>query len=153
LQQPVGILPAAVDDRCKPEEDAMDSRSQPEVEVEIIGGTDRDEERRRLARTVVLVVAVGAALAAGPAVAAHLTTPNAGTNGRYPRPGLADTACSVAAATAPENANQREGRIPTPAGEAYLQRPAFVTGKVMLIRIRADAANVREDRGITALDR
>jgi hypothetical protein len=31
----------------------------------------------------------------------------------------------------------------------YLWRPAYVRGKVVLIQIRADAANVREDRGIT----
>jgi hypothetical protein len=31
----------------------------------------------------------------------------------------------------------------------YAWRPAYVRGKVALIRIRADAANVREDRGIT----
>jgi hypothetical protein len=32
--------------------------------------------------------------------------------------------------------------------QEYLWRPAYVRGKVVLIRIRADAANVREDRGI-----
>jgi hypothetical protein len=31
----------------------------------------------------------------------------------------------------------------------YLWRPAYVRGKVLRIQIRADAANVREDRGIT----
>jgi hypothetical protein len=33
--------------------------------------------------------------------------------------------------------------------QEYLWRPAYVRGKVVLIQIRADAANVREDRGIT----
>jgi hypothetical protein len=90
------------------------------------------EQRRGLSRTVVFVVAVSAALAAGPAVAAHFTTPT----------------------TVPtqETANQREGQVTTPAAQAYVLRPAYVGGKTVLIRIRADAANVREDRGIRSLD-
>ena len=36
----------------------------------------------------------------------------------------------------------------TAAKVEYLQRPVYDRGKIRLARIRADAANVREDRGI-----
>jgi hypothetical protein len=32
---------------------------------------------------------------------------------------------------------------------AYVERPAYVAGKIVLIKVRTDAPNVREDRGIT----
>jgi hypothetical protein len=38
------------------------------------------------------------------------------------------------------------------ASPAYLERTAYVRGKVVTIKIRADAPNVREDRGITIED-
>src|SRR3954452_6316479 len=128
----------------------METRSRPEFETQIIGG-----RRHRLARTVVLVVAVGAALAGGPAVAAQLTTPDTDPKGRYLIPGWGDTGRYLPPPTTahtPENADQRSGRIRSSAAQAYVQRPAYVRGKRVLIRIRADAANVLEDRGIWDLE-
>jgi hypothetical protein len=39
---------------------------------------------------------------------------------------------------------------PSSAGEQLMVRPAFVDGRIVQIKVRADAPNVREDRGITA---
>jgi hypothetical protein len=39
---------------------------------------------------------------------------------------------------------------PSTPGEPLVVRPAFVDGRIVQINVRADAPNVREDRGITA---
>ncbi len=127
----------------------MDSRSHPELETEIIGDSDAEtqEPRRGVVRALVLAVAVGAAIAAGPAVATRLATADNGTNGTHLVPAYQRSSTYVPAPTTtstPENANQREGRVltPAPTGENANQRE----GRTWTPAPTGENANQREGR-------
>ena len=120
--------------------------------------------RRRLIWLLALLAASAASAVPGIAVAEQLTgsAPVAPAvhhepNGNTPE-GQASTPINGAPnAVTAETAGTTENRGSSNAGgqarpqprQEYVWRPAYVRGKVVLIRIRADAANVREDRGIS----
>lgn len=113
----------------------------------LTGTVPRQPRRRsRLIWLLALLAAATAAAGAGIVVAEQLTgsSPGAATAHREPtmddreRPG--DTTNRASSSAAPETGGEP--------GQKYLWRPVYVRGKLVLVRVRADAANVREDRGI-----
>jgi hypothetical protein len=103
--------------------------------------------RWRLIWLLALLLAGTAAAVAGIVVAEHLTRSSTGAPAAQRQP-KADTreVPGKTASRVPPSATPK-GR-PRP-GQEYVWRPAYVRGKVVLIPVRADAANVREDRAIS----
>jgi hypothetical protein len=102
--------------------------------------------RARLIRLLALLAATAAAGGAGIVVAEQLTRSSAGAPGDHREP-KADNQ-EVSGRTANRASSSAPKAHPQP-GQEYVWRPAYVRGKVVMIRIRADAANVREDREIS----
>jgi hypothetical protein len=102
--------------------------------------------RRRPVWLLALLAAFAASTVAGIAVAEQLTRSSAvAPTGRHgPN---ADTRESPTTGDRGSSSAPRQA-VAEPRQE-YLRRPAYVRGRIVLIRIRADAANVREDRGIS----
>ena len=103
--------------------------------------------RRRLIWLLALLVAGTAAAVAGIVVAEQLTrsSTSAPAAHREPKVGNGEVPGGTADRASPSVAPPAR---PRPSQE-YLSRPAYVRGKIVLIRIGADAANVREDRDIS----
>lgn len=108
--------------------------------------------RRRLIWLLALLAAAAAAAVAGIVLAEQLTPSSSGPSAAHRGP-TADSreipgatanraSSSVTSSSVTSQARSRPG-------QEYSWRPAYVRGKVVFIRIRADAANVREDRGIS----
>jgi hypothetical protein len=76
---------------------------------------------------MIAVLLGGGTYAATPSMSSHSTPP------------LLDAGTFAAVADAP-----------SPSSEQLVARPAFVDGRIVQIKVRGDAPNVREDRGITA---
>ena len=103
--------------------------------------------RGRLIWLLALLAATVAASGAGIAVAEQLTRSSSGAPAAHSEPTVADRERPVGTANgAPSSAAPQTGPQP---GQEYVWRPAYVRGKVVLIPVRADAANVREDRVIS----
>jgi hypothetical protein len=100
---------------------------------------------RRLIWLLALLAATAAAAVAGIAVAAQLT--RSSTVAPAVHQPNADTR-EAPGTTGDRGSSSAAGQAGPRLRQEYLWRPAYVRGKVVLIRIRADAANVREDRGI-----
>jgi hypothetical protein len=105
--------------------------------------------RGRLIWLLALLAATGAAAVAGIAVAEQLTRSSTVAPAVHHEPN-ADTG-EAPGKTGDRGSSSAAGRAGAQPSQEYLWRPAYVRGKVVLIRIRADAANVREDRGISNL--
>jgi hypothetical protein len=84
---------------------------------------------------------------AGIVVAKHLTRSSTSAPAAQREP-MADSRV-VPGETANGASSSVSPRARPRPGQEYLWRPAYVRGKVVLILVRADAANVREDRAIS----
>ena len=101
----------------------------------------------RLIWLLVLLAAAAVAAVAGIVVGEQLTRSPAGAPATHREP-KADNR-EVPGKTADRASSSVASQARPRPGQEYLWRPAYVRGKVVLIRVRPDAANVREDREIS----
>jgi hypothetical protein len=103
--------------------------------------------RRRLIWLLALLAAAAAAAAAGIVVAQQLTGSSTGVPATHREtPVNKGELPGTTANGAPSSAVPPVDPQP---GQEYVWRRAYVRGKLVWIRVRSDAANVREDRDIS----
>jgi hypothetical protein len=103
--------------------------------------------RGRLIWLLALLVASALAAGAGILVAEQLAGPSTGAPAVHRGPTVDDRELPGKTANGAPSSAAPPAR--TQPGQEYLWRRAYVRGKLVLIRVRADAANVREDREIS----